>query len=161
MGNHKGVSSSGFSLSEAEDIFNSAIATLQTLELTMRYNRDEKNIIEYVDMSNTFIPYEKAISIIGAHKGDFHTESKNLEDCIGAYLAEDLIADRDFPPFDRVTMDGIAIDYSSFRDGQRQFAIEATAPAGSPQRIIERFNKLYRSDDRGHYAGGRRYRHPL
>ena len=88
-------------------------------------------------MENTFIPYEKALSIIEAHKGDFPTESRNLENCIGAYLAEDLIADRDFPPFDRVTMDGIAIVYGSFEKGQRTFTIESTAAAGTPQLTLK------------------------
>jgi len=67
-------------------------------------------------MENTFISYEKALSIIEEHKGNFTIESRNIEDCIGLYLAEDLIADRDFPPFDRVTMDGIAIVFDSFHN---------------------------------------------
>jgi len=87
-------------------------------------------------MTNTFIPYEKALSIIAEHKGDFPTESRKLEDCIGAYLAEDLVADRDFPPFDRVTMDGIAIVYDTFKSGKRNFLIEATAAAGTPQKTL-------------------------
>ncbi len=88
-------------------------------------------------MENTFIPYEKALSILEEHKGDFPVEPRNLEDCIGAYLAEDLIADRDFPPFDRVTMDGIAIVYDSFVAGQRTFLIESTAAAGTPQLTLK------------------------
>jgi molybdopterin molybdotransferase len=88
-------------------------------------------------MNNNFIPYEKALSILEEHKGDFKTESRNLEDCIGAYLAEDLIADRDFPPFDRVTMDGIAIVYDTFKTGQRSFAIESTAAAGTPKLTLK------------------------
>lgn len=88
------------------------------------------------EMENVFIPYEKALSILEEHKGDFSTENRNLEDCIGAYLAEDLIADRDFPPFDRVTMDGIAISYKTFKKGQRTFTIEATAAAGTPQQSL-------------------------
>lgn len=88
-------------------------------------------------MNNTFIPYEQALSILEEHKGDFTTEDRNLENCIGAYLAEDLIADRDFPPFDRVTMDGIAIVYDTFKNGQRTFTIESTAPAGSPQLTLK------------------------
>ena len=87
-------------------------------------------------MENVFIPYEKALSILEEHKGVFITEKRNLEDCIGAYLAEDLIADRDFPPFDRVTMDGIAISYEAFEKGQRTFTIEATAPAGTPKQSL-------------------------
>jgi molybdopterin molybdotransferase len=87
-------------------------------------------------MENVFIPYEKALSILEKQKGDFSTEKRNLEDCIGAYLAENLIADRDFPPFDRVTMDGIAIAYKAFEKGQRAFTIEATAAAGTPQQSL-------------------------
>ncbi|WP_289644507.1 molybdopterin molybdotransferase MoeA [Maribacter aestuarii] len=88
-------------------------------------------------MDNTFIPYEKALSILEEHKASFPLVSKNLEDSIGAYLGEDLIADRDFPPFDRVTMDGIAIDYKTFAKGQRTFTIEATAAAGTKQQTLK------------------------
>jgi len=87
-------------------------------------------------MNNTFIPYEKALSILKEHKGNFPIESKNIQCCIGNYLAEDLVADRDFPPFDRVTMDGIAIVYDTFKNGQRTFKIEATAAAGTPQKAL-------------------------
>ncbi|MEP3209395.1 MAG: molybdopterin molybdotransferase MoeA [Maribacter sp.] len=87
-------------------------------------------------MENTFIPYEKALSILEEHQGDFPIESRILEECIGSYLAEDLIADRDFPPFDRVTMDGIAIAYATFESGTRAFTIADTAAAGNPQKTL-------------------------
>lgn len=38
------------------------------------------------------------------------SEAVGLDACIGRVLAEDLRADRDGPPFDRVAMDGIALD---------------------------------------------------
>ncbi|MGB5274516.1 MAG: molybdopterin molybdotransferase MoeA [Flavobacteriaceae bacterium] len=79
------------------------------------------------------ITYESALAVIQGHKVDLRIESKALEQCTGRYLAEDLVADRDFPPFDRVTMDGIAIAFSSFQEGKRAFALEATAAAGAPQ----------------------------
>jgi len=88
-------------------------------------------------MENTFITYEKALSILEQHKGVFPIEIRNLENCIGAYLAEDLIADRDFPPFDRVTMDGVAIAYDTFKNGKREFKIEATAAAGTSQKTLQ------------------------
>jgi len=88
-------------------------------------------------MNNIFIPYEQALSILEEHKGNFPTESRCLEDCIGGYLAEDLIADRDFPPFDRVTMDGIAIQHETFKNGQRVFTIESTAAAGNPKKSLK------------------------
>ncbi len=88
-------------------------------------------------MEHTFVTYEKALSIIAAHTSDFPLEERPLETCIGQYVAEDLIADRDFPPFDRVTMDGISISYEAFERGQREFSIEAVAPAGTPMKTLK------------------------
>jgi molybdopterin molybdotransferase len=88
-------------------------------------------------MDNTFITYQKALSILASHASELPEETRQLESCVGAYLAEDLKADRDFPPFDRVTMDGIAISYASFARGQREFSIQETAPAGTPQATLE------------------------
>jgi molybdopterin molybdotransferase len=87
-------------------------------------------------MENTFITYEKALSILEAHREDFPEELREIGDCIGQYLAEDLIADRDFPPFDRVTMDGIAINHAAFANGQREFPIQEVAPAGTPRKSM-------------------------
>ena len=39
----------------------------------------------------------------------FAARHEPLEACVGRILAEDVHAERDHPPFDRVTMDGIAI----------------------------------------------------
>ena len=51
----------------------------------------------------------------------------------GRILQEELIADRPFPPFDRVSMDGIAIQYQAFASGQRTFEIAGLSPAGTSQ----------------------------
>ena len=48
-------------------------------------------------------------------------------------LSEDVSADRDFPPFDRVMMDGIGINAAQCAKGQTQFAIEGLQAAGAPQ----------------------------
>ena len=88
-------------------------------------------------METTFIPYSKAQSIIKKYTGNFSIETKNLEEAIGSYLAEDLIADRDFPPFNRVTMDGIAILFDSFKNGQKSFTIAGVAAAGSAQQYLK------------------------
>jgi len=53
-----------------------------------------------------------------------------LEDAFGKTLVEDLIADRPFPPFDRVTMDGIAIKFQEFEKGKREFEILGIQTAG-------------------------------
>ena len=49
----------------------------------------------------------------------------------GRILREPVLADRDFPPFDRVMMDGIAIAYDS-ADRNREFASEGIQRAGIP-----------------------------
>lgn len=82
------------------------------------------------------ISVEQAFQLILAEVKDFGTESVSLEKATGKILREPLIADRDFPPFDRVTMDGIGILYSSFDQGQRNFPIEGIAAAGAPQQDL-------------------------
>jgi molybdopterin molybdotransferase len=51
-------------------------------------------------------------------------------------LAEDVGADRDLPPFDRVTMDGIAIRFEAWKNGQRKFTMEDVQAAGEPQKKL-------------------------
>ncbi len=51
--------------------------------------------------------------------------------CVGRILAEDIHAERDQPPFDRVTMDGIAIAFRDFAAGLRSFAVAGTQAAGA------------------------------
>ena len=83
------------------------------------------------------ISVEKALQIILNSTQDFGTEISVEEipflKSSGRILKESIFADRDFPPFNRVTMDGIAIDYTSFQNGQRSFFIEGIQPAGSEQ----------------------------
>lgn len=60
-------------------------------------------------------------------------EIVKLEDAVGRVLGEDVYADRPMPPFDRVTMDGIAILYSAYQDKNTVFDVESIGPAGAPQ----------------------------
>ncbi|MFK8102591.1 MAG: molybdopterin molybdotransferase MoeA, partial [Saprospiraceae bacterium] len=73
-----------------------------------------------------------AQDIILSTTKDFGTESLPLAASLGKVLREDLTADRDFPPYDRVTMDGIAIHWDSFDQGSRSFPIAGIAAAGAP-----------------------------
>jgi len=59
-------------------------------------------------------------------------ESLPLMQCVGGTLRENIYAERDQPPFDRVAMDGMAVDSESLRRGVRRFRIQATQSAGSP-----------------------------
>lgn len=59
-------------------------------------------------------------------------ETRPLSQCVGGTLRENVYAERDYPPFDRVCMDGIAIAGAASRAGLRRYAIQATQAAGSP-----------------------------
>jgi len=73
---------------------------------------------------------EEAEKIIRAQVKDFGTESISFEKSLNRVLAEDLFTDRDLPPFNRATLDGIAINYSSFENGIYSFHVKATQAAG-------------------------------
>ncbi|GAA4397461.1 molybdopterin molybdotransferase MoeA [Nibrella viscosa] len=74
----------------------------------------------------------EALSRILTYTLPLPTETVPLTQAVGRVLREDIRADRDFPPFDRVTMDGIAIRYEAFAGGQRTFPIIGTQFAGQP-----------------------------
>jgi len=63
-------------------------------------------------------------------------ESATLNALPGAILREPVTASRDQPPFDRVTMDGIAFSSAEFAAGRRQFRVAGTQAAGSQQMIL-------------------------
>ncbi len=73
---------------------------------------------------------EEAEKIILSQVRDFGTESIPFETSLGRVLAENLTADRDLPPFNRATLDGIALNYASFEKGIYSFHIKATQAAG-------------------------------
>ncbi len=63
-------------------------------------------------------------------------ETLPLPATAGRVLAENLVADRDFPPFSRVAMDGIAVAHAAWAGGQTVFAIEHAQYAGAPARPL-------------------------
>jgi molybdopterin molybdotransferase len=67
---------------------------------------------------------------IGERLRRFPSEIRALELCIGRTLRQDVYAERDNPPFDRVCMDGIAVASGSVR--RSTFTIEASQAAGAP-----------------------------
>ncbi|MEZ4933581.1 MAG: molybdopterin molybdotransferase MoeA [Saprospiraceae bacterium] len=83
---------------------------------------------------------EQATDIILSNTLSFGEESVPLGLATGRILREDLIADRDFPPFNRVSMDGIAIQFEYFAKGKRAFKIEGLQAAGAPQMTLEDTN---------------------
>ncbi|HEY4367170.1 MAG TPA: molybdopterin molybdotransferase MoeA [Steroidobacteraceae bacterium] len=59
-----------------------------------------------------------------------------LANLIGGVLREPIVATRDQPPFDRVTMDGIAFSSAAAVAGRREFRIAGTQAAGAPQKVL-------------------------
>lgn len=84
-------------------------------------------------MINKMISVKEAKNIVLNSTQDFGVEEIPFLKSVGRILKEDIFADRDFPPFNRVSMDGITIDYTSFKNGQRSFKIEGIQAAGSTQ----------------------------
>jgi molybdopterin molybdotransferase len=60
------------------------------------------------------------------------TEEVALENAGGRTLASEIAAERDQPPFDRVTMDGVALRFSDWAAGTREFRVLGTSAAGTP-----------------------------
>ena len=82
------------------------------------------------------ITIQQATKIVLENTIDLQTETIKLENAIGRQLRENLIADRPFPPFNRVAMDGIAIRFADFEKGQRTFPIIGVQAAGSSQLFV-------------------------
>ena len=73
----------------------------------------------------------EAEALILAHMPRFPARQEPLAACVGRVLAEDVQAERDQPPFDRVTMDGIAIAYRDLAAGVRSYEVVGTQAAGA------------------------------
>jgi len=74
----------------------------------------------------------EADALIGQQLTCLPIESLPLVQCTGAVLRENVYAERDQPPFDRVAMDGIAIDSSAVRAGGRSLTLQGMQAAGDP-----------------------------
>ena len=72
----------------------------------------------------------EADQLIGQHLQCLPIESLPLAQCAGAVLRENVYAERDQPPYDRVAMDGVALDSHAVSAGSRSFRIQATQAAG-------------------------------
>ncbi|PJJ84980.1 molybdopterin molybdotransferase MoeA [Mucilaginibacter auburnensis] len=87
------------------------------------------------------ITVEQAEKLILANAGDYGNEIISFDGSLGRVLAETIKSDRDLPPFNRVSMDGIAIKYEAFANGQRTFTIKATQAAGDTPIDIDTQNE--------------------
>jgi molybdopterin molybdotransferase len=83
------------------------------------------------------ITVEEAEKIILQQATDYGAEIVPFDLALGRVLAENIVADRDLPPFNRVTMDGVAINYEAIENGVSTFRIKATQAAGDEPVDIE------------------------
>ena len=83
------------------------------------------------------ISFTEALQLVLNCSVNLGEEKVSLDQATGRVLAETIYADRDFPPFDRATKDGIAINYSAINDGLQELPIAAVAAAGSPQKELK------------------------
>jgi molybdopterin molybdotransferase len=84
---------------------------------------------------------EQAEKLILAQIKNYGEETIPFELALGKVLAENITADRDLPPFNRVTMDGIAINYQAIEKGISTFRIKATQAAGDEPIEIAELNE--------------------
>jgi molybdopterin molybdotransferase len=87
------------------------------------------------------IAADKAFNLIMERLGKWGKEEIFFDKAYNRILAEDIIADRDFPPFNRVSMDGIGIVYDKLNAGQENFVIDGLQAAGSPKMELFDSNK--------------------
>ncbi len=80
------------------------------------------------------IPFDEAFDIVSAHTLAVGVEPLSIQDCVGRILAQDVVADIDFPPFDKSAMDGYACRAA---DVSQSLEVLETIPAGSlPTKVV-------------------------
>lgn len=75
--------------------------------------------------------YESALALLLGYKIDLKIVEIVLSEAVGEISAEDIYADRDYPPFNRASMDGIAFNAQLPHDYTKPFNCIDTVYAGS------------------------------
>ena len=76
------------------------------------------------------ISFSEAQQMVIGQAHSFGKETVLLDDAAGRVIAEKIIADRDYPPFNRSSMDGFAFNYADWEKGIRSFIIREAIYAG-------------------------------
>jgi len=84
------------------------------------------------------ISIQEALSLIAIHAKSFGTEVLSIEDALGRVIAQDVVADRDYPPFNRSAMDGYAVQSADMNPAQQnQFQVIEHVLAGNvPEKVV-------------------------
>lgn len=81
------------------------------------------------------IPFREALDLLLENAPRLDAETCLLENTSGRVLRQEIRADRAFPPFDRVMMDGYALRLAEL-DSVREYLVTGSAPAGSPRAFL-------------------------
>jgi molybdopterin molybdotransferase len=84
------------------------------------------------------ISVEEAIAILEENRLSLNAIGVPLAEAVGRVLHEPVFADRDFPPYNRVAMDGVAIQFASYHQGEDMFEIEGIQLAGGQPMTLTR-----------------------
>ena len=77
----------------------------------------------------------QAETLIEQHLACLPIESLPLTQAAGAVLRENIYAERDQPPFDRVAMDGIALSSAAAANNGGRLRVASSQAAGDPPSI--------------------------
>lgn len=89
------------------------------------------------------ISFEEAYQRVMSHTFSFGMEHMDLLRSTNRVLAEDIFADRNFPPFNRSTKDGIAINSKGLEGGNLRFPVSGIIPAGTPPPLLKDTGACY------------------
>jgi len=81
---------------------------------------------------NFRIDVATAEQLIRSAMPEYGSHKVPLAEASGQILRQAIVAERDQPPFDRATMDGIAVASSALDDGKRSFTVSGIQAAGQP-----------------------------
>ncbi len=81
--------------------------------------------------NNSMISFNEAFEKVMSFQADFGVEVVDIKNAEGRVLAEGIATDRDYPPFNRATKDGIALNFHAVENGRKRFEIKEVIAAGT------------------------------
>lgn len=88
--------------------------------------------------------YKEAQQIIANLAKSFGQETIVLDEAFERILSEKIYADRDYPPFNRATMDGYAISFKDWERGTKIYAVKEVVFAGQQYQQEVASNECYK-----------------
>lgn len=90
------------------------------------------------------ISYDESLRLVLDNVSESPVVYKNLHEAMDECLAENVYADRSYPPYNRAAMDGFAIRSRDFKDASTSFPIIGTQLAGKDLEIEVKANTAIR-----------------